>query len=420
MNSKKGFIIYLCIILFLTNMLGYHGPGGPFFEGKLGGQLIRVFLVLLVPIVFMLSDRFPKTTLIKATTMLMFFQLLSMLGAVVIHNQTFVDSFIVTSWAFIYLMFPMMYILRVKEEPLIKLCFILGVFFTVVAAVQQFTFPVHWFGGGVDEETGEPIMRNGIIRYGITPGVWGLIMLYYSFQKYLERGKRKYLIYILIGLVSVYLSCTRQIMAASAGCLLVGLYLKGKMKVSALVGILVVGLVIYHFSDTLFSDYKEMTEDDVTNDEYVRFVGYRFFALEYNKDRPLAILIGNGISRYYASNFGDEMEMYSRDYGLNLNDIGLVGEYNMHGIIYIFVIFYVFYYIFKNRKYIDLYLQLYMLQAAVTSVMLMPFRCHVGTWGTVLVLYLIDVQIRRNKRAEKQARLERARKKNANDGAYNS
>lgn len=402
MNSKKGFIIYLCIILFLTNMLGYHGPGGPFFEGKLGGQLIRVFLVLLVPIVFMLSNRFPKTTLIKATTMLMFFQLLSILGAVAIHNQTFIDSFIVTSWAFIYLMFPMMYILRVKEEPLIKLCFILGVFFTVVAAVQQFTFPVHWFGGGVDEETGEPIMRNGIIRYGITPGVWGLIMLYYSFQKYLERGKRKYLIYILIGLVSVYLSCTRQIIAASMGCLLVGLYLKGKMKVSALVGILVVGLVIYHFSDTLFGEYQEMTEEQLvdSSDEYIRITAYRFYGLEYNEGHPLAVLVGNGLYRIDHSTYGAEMETYRVEQGLYQSDVGLVGEYSQHGIFYVLTILYIFYYVFKNRKYISLYLQLYMLQTAVTSVMLMPFRCSAGTWGTLLVLYLIDMEIRRNKRAE--------------------
>lgn len=391
-KSKNGFFIYLCIIMLFSNFMSYVGPGA--LDGKFVSQICRMVLLLFIPVVLLNYNRYPRVPLLKASMWLMFFGLLSMVGAYVIHGQSFGDSFVVTSYAFVFLMFPLMYILKVDERSIIKLIFVIGVWWAFTEFIQQFTWPTYWFGGRGGTEEDGPEMRNGIIRYGVGGGLFGLLMLFYSFQKYLEEGKRKYLIYIIIGLVGVYLTCTRQTIAASLGCLLVGLYLKGKMKLGAMIGITALGVIIYLFSDTLFGEYIEMSQNDVENDEYVRFIGYRFFGLEYNKDNPLAILIGNGYARYDHSAYGSEMEKYSLEYGLNLNDIGYVGTYFNYGLIYILIVFYTFYYVFKNRRYISLYLQLYVLYMAVTGIMLMHFSCYnLGSWTTILVWYLIEKEI---------------------------
>lgn len=388
-------IIYIGLVLLFTNFMSYVGPGS---DHVIVGRVNRFLLLFLIPIILMNSTKFPKTTLYKCCMWLMFFQLLSMLGAYVLHGQSFDQSFVVTSYAFVYLMFPLMYILKLDEKSIIKLFFVLGLWWVAVMFIQQFTYPFYLFCNTQYHEEGGPSMRNGIVRYGTAGGVFGLLMLFYAFQKYLEEGKRKYLVWIIIGIVGVYLTCTRQTMAASAGCLLVGMYLKGKIKIGAVIGIAAVGLIIYHYVDVLFGEYAEMTSNDL-NKDYIRIYAYRFYGLEYNKGNIFAMLIGNGLFRE-GSSYANEMEHYRADYGLFQSDVGLVGEYSLHGIFYVLTILYIFYYVFKNRKYIDLYLQLYMLYTAVTSVMLMPFRCSLGTFGTLLVLYLIDLSMVKNKKAE--------------------
>lgn len=396
---KRGIIIFIVLIVLLSGLFGYVGPG--MMDEKVRMQLIRVVLLLLIPTVIVFQSSVPGSPLIKATIVLMILQFISMFGALVLHNQSLTDSFIVTCYALVFLLFPLMYILELDERALIRLCFVLGIWSVFISFVQQFTWPNYLFGALGETEEGEANMRNGVIRYGLTGRGMSLLMLLYSFQKYLDEGKSKYLICMIIGLVGTYLSCTRQVMVGTVGCLLVGLYLKGKMKVWTFAGILFVGLVIYHYSDVLFSEYAEMTEEQMNSDEeYIRFVAYRFYGVEYNKGEPLAFLVGNGLPRQDHSAYGDEMLNYRENFGLYQSDIGLVGEYSLHGIFYVLVILYIFYYVFKMRKYISLYLQLYMLFAAVTSVMLMPFRGDAGTWETIMVLYLIDMEITRNKKIE--------------------
>ena len=394
--KNKGMIIYIGLVLLFTNFMSYVGGG----EGlsKLLLQVSRMVLLILIPIVLIYRNKYPKTTLFKGCMRLMCFFLFSMIGAIVIHNQSITDSFIVTSYAFVYLMFPIMYMLKLDEKSLIKLCFVLGFFWAAIMLIQQFTWPSYWFATRGETEEGEPEMRNGIIRYGVAGTTFGLLMLFYAFQKYLEEGKRKYLVWIIIGLIGVYLTCTRQIMAASAGCLLVGLWLKKKLRLGTLLGILLIGLVIYINADALFGEYVEMTE--TVDEDYIRFIALRYYALEYNKGNVLLFFLGNGEFRANSA-YGREMMIGNwEERGVYWSDVGWVGVYSAYGIITVLIILYIYYYIFKNRKYIDLYLLLFMLYSFVTSIMMNSFPCKLSAIGTILVLYLIDLSMVKNKKAE--------------------
>ena len=405
MNSR--FIFFILMLLMFTNCMSYVG----FDDIKLLGKVSRVFMLFLVPLTIVMWNRFPKTTLVRCAFLLMTFQLLSIVGAYAVHNQGFMDSFVVTSYALVYLVFPFMYVLNIKEETLKKLFIVIGIWWAFTMLIQQFTYPTYWFCNAQYHEEGVG-MRNGVYRFGIAGTTYGLLMLFYALQRYMDKPKFVYLILMAIGIMGVYLTCTRQIMAASAGCILVGMWLKGKIKIGALIGIAVIGLLIYRYSDALFGEYVEMTES--VDKDYIRFISYEFYGLEYNKGNPIAILLGNGIARGTTA-YGHEMENYMKGYGLNQSDIGLVGEYSLHGIIYVFVILYIFWYVFKNRKYIDLYLQLYMLYVCVTSVMLLHFRCSLGTFGTCVVLYMIDRCITRKKRAIRDAYINRRQSLTNND-----
>lgn len=378
-----------------SNVMGYVG-----FQGnKMMYQLSRAILLCLVPFTLMMWNKFPMTQLMKRCFFLMTFQLLSIFGAVLIHGQGFADTFIVSSYALVFLSYPLLYVLKIDDRDLVKMMIVIGVLWTAVMIIQQFTYPTYWFGGNVEDGV-EVSQRNGIYRFSIFGTTYGLLSLFYGFQNFLETNKQKYLLLVFIGIVGVYLTCTRQIMAASLGCVFVGLYLSRKIKLGAFIAVAISGILIYLYADLLFSEYIEMTEE--IDEEYIRFISYRFYGIDYNKNHPLAVFIGNGLYRE-GSAYGSEMMQYREELGLYQSDIGLVGEYSLHGIFAVITILSIFWYVFKNRKYIDLYLLLFMLYSFLTSIMLMPFRCSLTTFSTIVALYMIDCSIARNKRAMRLA-----------------
>lgn len=389
---KKNTIILFVLILIFSNCMSLYALQ----ENRILNQLGRSVLLLIALIVSMYNNKYPRTKIVKFGYLLMFWQLLSMLGAYIVRGQGIIDSFITTCYALIYLMIPLMYIMKIDEKFLLKMCLVIGVWFAFTELIQQFTYPVYWFAARGETEEHNIEIRNGVYRFSVGGTGFGLITLFYALQKYLEKGKFKYLLLLIVGMVGIYLTCTRQVMAAAAGCILVGLYLKKKLKLRALIGIAIVGIIVYQNIDRFFGGYIEMTEG--LDENYIRFIAYRYYGLEYNEGNILAFLIGNGVPRLERSSYGNEIYVLQEDLGLIRADIGLVGEYSFHGILYVITILYIFWYIFKNRKYIDLYLQLYMLYSFVTSIMLLPFRCSLGTYSTCIVLYLIDRSMTRNKK----------------------
>lgn len=338
--------------------------------------------------------RIPRTSMTPFVLLFMILPFVSIIGSYTIHNQSVSEGYRATLFSLTYLFFFILYILRIDEQLILRTCIYFGVFWVVMEAVQQFSYPTIWFATRYDTLDKAIEIRNGIYRYNMEGREFGLILLFYSFQKYLEKPSKKYLIGIALGLIGIYLLATRQIMLASVLCLFYAMLVMHKLKITSFLGIAIIIILVYNNMDTLFGDYIEMTEK--VDEDDIRLVSYSFYGLEYNKGQILPFLIGNGLNGISA--YGNEISKF-QDFGLFRADIGIIGMYSLYGIFYVLTVIGFFFYTIVKRKHIDIYIQMYILYMLMTSVMLHHFGYSTHHIMTIcIIFYLIDCSMYRNEK----------------------
>lgn len=391
----KKILFIIILLLFFTHCFSYIGWSSSF--ARRAEPLVLLIMLLQL---FLLKGRL-KTCRIHLRPFIVSFiviPFISFIPAYFIHDQGFINSFLASNFTLAYLLFFIYFALSFSPNTLLRILCVFGVFWVIIQCIQQVTYPHYWFATRFDTFEKSIEIRNGIYRYNTYGVPFGLILLFYSFQKFFELGKRKFLIGIIMGLVGVYLTATRQIIASSLLCLLVGLFIMGKIKSSHLLMFFIMASIIYYNADSLFGDFIEMTED--VDEDYIRFIAYNYFGLEYNGGNLLAFLFGNGIdfqSNVFYSPYGSEI-MRLQEQGLHRSDIGIVGMYSYFGIFYVITVLLFFIYMIRNRKNIEPYLQMYILYMLMTTVMLYHFGYTAANIVTTCsIFYLIDCSISKNK-----------------------
>lgn len=385
----KYLIIFLLVLLF-SQGFSYIG-----WNQTLGGQVQKIVLLGLLAFVVLNANKAPKTPMKPFALGMMVMPFVSILGANTVHGQSIAEGFRVTMFSFTYLLFFVMYIMKVEQRVILKMCLAFGVFWVAMETIQQITYPTIWFATRYDTFDREMEIRNDVYRFNMEGREFGLLLLFFCFQKYLEFNKRKYLYGFIAGLVGVYLLATRQIMVASVLCLLYGMFAMHKLKLTSFCAIAAIVLIIYLNMDALFGDYIEMTQQ--VDEDDIRLVSYYFYGIEYNKGEFLPFLLGNGLSGESA--YGTEIANFQIT-GLYRADIGIVGMYSWYGVFYVVLVLAFFVYIFRERKYIDLYLRMYVVYMCLTSIMLHHFGYSTHHIMTLcFLLYLIDASMLKNKQA---------------------
>ena len=375
------------MVLLFSQCFSYIG-----WNPTLGGQIIKIVLLVMLFYSVLNVGKIPNTPMKPFVIGFLILPFVSIIGANAIHGQSLSEGFRITMFTLSYLFFFVLYILKVEPRVIIKMCIVFGCFWVAMEAVQQFTYPQIWFATRYDTIDTAIEIRNGVYRFNMEGREFGLILLFFCFQKYLESPKRKYLLGIILGLVGVYLLATRQIMVASIFCLLYGMFVMRKIKLTSLLAILAIVLLIYYNINTLFGDYIEMTKD--VDEDNIRMFSYNFYGIEYNHGQFLPFFIGNGLEGN--SSYGKEIAKF-QEFGLYRADIGIIGMYSFYGIIYVLLVITFFVRIFKMRKSIDLYLKMYVLYMFVTSIMLHHFGYSTHHIMTLcILLYLIDSSIYKN------------------------
>ena len=330
--------------------------------------------------------------------MVLFFALYPIVGfffSYVFHNQNFTSSLLSSAFNFFYLFFFVLEFLDVQEKDLVRIFFILGIAWVLISVIQQFTYPTYLFGA---QETEKKIIevRNNIYRFRMDGRQYVIPMLFYSFVEYISSRKKIYLLFLSIGLVGVYLTVTRQVIFTVIICMLYGTYFLRK-HVYNIKYIIIFSVILFLLNfDLLFGNMIEQTDNDL-NEDYIRFACYNFYGFEYNKNNLFVCLFGNGLPSLKSA-YGLEIYQISRSQHFFQADIGIVGIYSWFGIIYVCYVISFFIYIYKNRSFLDLYLKMYVLYMAFTSVMLWHFTFNAGiVTSQTCIFYLIYKSIERNK-----------------------
>lgn len=328
----------------------------------------------------------------------MLFPFISILMAGLFHDQDLLNSLNATSMHLGYSLFFLMLIWEVPYNSVLKSVVVLGLIWCMIQIIQQITAPVFLFSNSVallqDAEVGND--RNGIYRYMPLGYQFGLIFLFYFFQQYLEKKKNYSLIGIVIGLLGVYFTATRQTIGVTILCLVIGMFISKKIKLSAFLGISVLFYVIIMNFDALFGQFIEKTADKDDMSTVARLNAYSIYGLELNDWNPLKMILGNG-----DPGRGTMYQRYIRNIEIRQwavrADIGIVGMYYTYGLIYVTAIFIFFIKIFRKWKFVDLYLKLFVIFIVCTSPMLWHFgysSAYIGIYS--FIYYLLEKNIHKN------------------------
>lgn len=365
------------------------------------GRWSRALIFFVSGLLLLLSAYRVKTFIDKTVLLLMLVPWLSLIPAYLLHGQSMYQTSTITMNNLAYSIYFLLW--RYKKVNYEKLLICFGLVFALIYIVQQVTYPTILFS---NTEMGS--LRGSNVRFSIFGNEFLLFLFLYAYVQLLNRYKTQvFLLLIIICAVTIYFMSVRQIYLTMALTILLGLFMTKRIRLYQLSVVSVVGIVIYMNFDDWFGAFIEMSGKDDWSYE-ARTLSWIFYGITYNKGNLLAMLLGNG-DPYELSEYGKEIAgfqtLYREDMGLWRSDIGIVGTYSLYGAVYIAVIIYFFYHVFKERKYFDLHLQLFALFMLFEMPMIQYFQSGLsGIVPHALILYLYRVSYLKNKKSWKTGR----------------
>lgn len=336
----------------------------------------------------------------------LFLPLLSVIGAYVFHDQPVTLSLLLFRYHLFWLFYFALHILDVPKEKVLKLMLFAGCAWAFFTVVQQFTYPIVFFY--TKGEGNASLHRANVLRFGIAGQHYGAFVLMYFFYKYLTTKKIYTFAYILLALLGFYYYGFRQLAAASLGCMVLAVWFqKGIAKWGYLILFTLLGfLVIVIFKPTMITHWIELTNEQVNNEDYVRYIAIRFYTFDYWPPHWSAKFFGNG-QQHMMSPYGEEMEYITKSLGLWRSDIGIFGTYNLYGALYILNILWVSIkgLTLRFTSHANKYLKLPFWYVTVLLPLNVAYTHGAGMCFFCLLYYLVDKSL--NEKEAKESLVER-------------
>lgn len=333
---------------------------------------------------------------------MMFLPFLSIINSSMIYSQSIFHSFVILITQFTWVLYFLLHKYRVQEETILRVFLYVSLFIVMVQIIQQFTYPNAPFGtksASVMLETGAAEaadQRNGLWRFRMNENAFFTApILFALWSKVKSKMSAKQVFFILLLLVSVYLTLTRQVMIACILAIFFSMFMgKKKMNLTALIlGLLLIG-GLYVYYDVLFSSLAEQTKND-SDEDNVRLLAAAEFWAESIKS-PLTFLFGYGLPDA-TSAYGAHMMQLRLFYGFYTSDIGFIGQIFERGFLYVFVCYYMLYKLFfKLKKIVPLYIRMFVVFTGAMSIMIFPCISPAQTIVWALLLYICDLHINKS------------------------
>lgn len=329
-----------------------------------------------------------------------FYPLVSIFTSSEMYEQDVSVSIKAVSVNFVWLTYFFLHKIKLSEYTIIKSFAIFSLIILGLQVIQQFTFPVADFGVYSQEvvqalgREEKADFRNGLYRFWVNQGSYlTIVVLLFFLIKIENRFSIAKLLFVLLMSVSIYLSLTRQVMASAIFVVVLALlnYRTREELTKSLVIICALIFVGYFFSDALFAELSEKTQDEA-NEDNVRIFAYVFY-WDKITENTMTFLFGNGMPGS-SGPFKKLIDLWQFDYGYWPVDIGVVGFWFHYGLVYILAFFYAnFLFLVRYRKVVPKYLSLTVLFTFLMSIMAFPY------WGLFcyfywpFIFYLYDLHI---------------------------
>lgn len=255
---------------------------------------------------------------------------LSMIGAFVFHEQKFMVTLLAQRIIYLLLFYFLLHQLKPDPKFLTRLMVILGIIWAVLYLIQWFAFPTQLFGSYMFKD------RNTIRIF--LPGVTFAVVAYYILLTiYLKTTNNKYLFLLLLLIIVFVLMGTRQLIGPVV--LISMIILMRSKRIHSKMVITILGMAsivpLYLIFQDIFTAMFEVTkEQSVSISENVRVRAMGFYLYRFAPSN-LSFFTGNGAYSAHSS-YGIMMDNYSKAFGYYLADIGIIGEFILYGIIFVF------------------------------------------------------------------------------------
>ena len=233
--------------------------------------------------------------------------------------------------------------------------------------------------------------------------IWGVDFVMIAFAYcvgLLAQRENKFSINLLclgtIFLIGLLCYCSRKHIYVSLLTIgIVSLSIKSKYRnLIRFVFALLVFAIIYNF----YADFAEMNEQSIEaqgeGEDFIRFLALDYYLFKFS-DSPLYFWLGSGIPSI--SELG-RVNTYAIDVlKFYRADIGIFGYYSLFGIIGTLpFIFYIWKFL-KNWNYIDLWFKLFFIMKLILIVFDFWGNWNVGMMAYVIFLYMLELNIQKNK-----------------------
>lgn len=386
--------IFLLLFLFVLFDSGFsYVNWNPTYAGWLQKIVFIVFVL------FLLFGKIIKSNchFRKEVMALMLLPFLSIINSFIYFGQSPYNSLLALSASFAWIVYFLLLRYKVSEAVVLKTFLIISLFIVAVQIIQQFTYPNALFGvSSIDDlengvtETAE--QRNGLWRFRMHHNAYYTAPVLFAAWCWLrKRFDTKLCLFVALMLVSVYLTLTRQVMAACILTLFFSFFMGRKLKASSMAFVVVIALGLYYSYDALFSNLAEQTKED-SNEDNIRLLSASYFWNESIKS-PLTFLFGYGLP-YNGTAFQHHMDLLKESFKFFTSDVGIVGQIYEAGLLYVIVLFSMIGRLFfKYKHVIPDYIRMFVLFTVIMSPMIYPLVGIASVVIWAILLYICDLHI---------------------------
>ena len=392
-KSQKS-VIVLIILLFVLITSGFRYAG---WNSTYAGWISNVFFTVIFVFYFN-NIKYTYNANFKSVILLLtFLPFLSSINAYLRYGQNFYDSYMATASNFIWLSYFFFHKWGVKEATLIRV-FLLLAFFILGVQVYQNIFPENAVFGIFNTKDTDGLhddaiaeVRNGILRFRMHMNGYFSMPVLLLFLCFNKKKVADIKMHVIVGmmLTSIYLSLTRQVIAACLLVLFMSFYIEKKNKVKDYVIMLLLVTGLYYSYDVLFAEFSSTIIEETSN-ENIRVIAYNYF-WERDTEDIFAWLIGHGMPK--CANYSHEMSMV-KEMRLFTSDVGFIGKWFYVGLPFILICYYFLYLLFwKYKKYTPTYIRLFVIYGTVMSVMIFPMDAPFYYLIWAIMAYITDLHI---------------------------
>ena len=367
--------------------------------GITGMVIERLFYVGFMFCFFFIQIKKYKCNFRRDVLMLMILPFLSMINTYYLYAQGIIGS--VNAWIglFTWMIYFLLHKYKVSERSILYALLCISFIILIIQGIQQFTYPEVWFGRRSDNmmlekgltEVAE--MRNGIWRFRMHNNAYYTVpVLFAIWSGICKKFDMKQAFVVLLLLVSVYLTLTRQVMVSCIFTMVSSLFMFGnnkhKVRVFLITCLLIAGLYVSY--EMLFSNLVEQTTEEKTDDN-IRVLAALFFWNESTQN-PILFLFGHGLPS--GSSAYTKYILDLRDFGFYTSDIGFIGQIYEAGFLSVFCFYLLAYKLcFKYKEKTPQYIKMFVLFTTIMSPMIFPILAPFQIVVWALLLYVCDLHI---------------------------